>query len=224
MTAPTLCTVLQVREYIDLNTLSSSSKYTDSTIGSNIRAAGAWMERRTGRIFGNQSATIKKFTTNGKPSLLLPGLRTATTVLLDGTALVADETYWLLPDAQQTGLYTGIQFRAWSRDGGSSWYLGVPDWWDRGLDMSGGQSPGGSLPNDLIITGDWGYVDDATMPEEVRHTAKVLAAYFTKRPDAILGGALATPEGGVVDLSQLPIEVQSFVADWRIEQGVEAVG
>ena len=90
----------------------------------------------------------------------------------------------------------------------------------------GGQpgGTGGSLPNDLVITGDWGYVDDATMPEEVRHTAKVLAAYFTKRPDAILGGALATPEGGVVDLSQLPIEVQAFVAEWRIEQGVEAVG
>ena len=87
MTAPTLCTVLQVREYIDLNTVSSSSKYTDSTIGSNIRAAGAWMERRTGRIFGNQAATTKKFTTNGKPSILLPGLRTATTVKLDGTAL-----------------------------------------------------------------------------------------------------------------------------------------
>lgn len=223
MIAPTLCTVLQVREYIDLNTVSSSSKYTDSTIGSNIRAAGAWMERRTGRIFGNQSATIKKFTTNGKASILLPGLRTATTVKLDDTALVADETYWLLPDAQQTGLYTGIQFRSWST-GGAPWYLGVPDWWDRGLDMGGGQSAGGSLPNDLVITGDWGYVDDATMPEEVRHTAKVLAAYFTKRPDAILGGALATPEGGVVDLSQFPIEVQSFVSDWRIEQGVEAVG
>lgn len=223
MIAPTLCTVLQVREYMDLNVVSSSSKYTDSTIGSNIRAAGAWMERRTGRIFGNRSATTMKFTTNGKPSLMLPGLRLATTVKLDDTALTVDETYWLLPDSQQTGLYTGIQFRAWGK-GAAPWYLGVPDWWDRGLDMPGGQSQGGSLPNDLVILGDWGYVDDATMPEEVRHVAKVLAAYFTKRPDAILGGALATPEGGVVDLSQFPIEVQAFVAEYRIEQGVEAVG
>ena len=78
MIAPTLCTVLQVREYMDLNTVGSSSKYSDSTIGSNIRAAGAWMERRTGRIFGNQSATTKKFTTHTKASLTLPGLRTAT--------------------------------------------------------------------------------------------------------------------------------------------------
>jgi hypothetical protein len=223
MIAPTLCTVLQVREYIDLNTTASSSKYTDSTIGSNIRAAGAWMERRTGRIYGNQSATSKKFTTNGKPAILIPGLRTATTVTLDGTALTADTTYWLLPDAQQTGLYTGIQLRQWNT-GSTPWYYSVPDWWDRGLDLPGGQSLGGSLPNDLVILGDWGYVDDATMPEEVRHTAKVLAAYFTKRPDAILGGALATPEGGVVDLAQFPIEVQSFVAEWRIEQGAEAVG
>mgnify|MGYP006921401355 CR=1 FL=1 len=222
MIAPTLCTVLQVREYMDLNAVGSSSKYSDSTIGSNIRAAGAWMERRTGRIFGNQAQTTKKFTTNGKPSIMLPGLRTATTVTLDGTALVADESYWLLADGQQTGLYTGIQFRAWGQSG-APWYLGVPDWWDRGLDMPG-QPGGGSLPNDLVILGDWGYVDDATMPEEVRHVSKVLAAYFTKRPDAILGGALATPEGGVVDLSSFPIEVQSFVAEYRIEQGVESVG
>lgn len=222
MIAPTLCTVLQVREYMDLNTAASSSKYTDSTIGSNIRAAGAWMERRTGRVFGDQSATTRKFSTNAKASVLLPGLRTATTVTLDGVALTVDETYWLLPDAQQTGLYTGIQFRAWGK-GDAPWYLGVPDWWDRGLDLPGRPS-GGSLPNDLVILGDWGYVDDATMPEEARHTAKVLAAYFTKRPDALLGGALATPDGGVVDLSQFPIEVQAFVAEWRLEQGVEAVG
>jgi hypothetical protein len=223
MIAPTLCTVLQVQEYMGLNTspVTGDSKYSASTIGSNIRAAGAWMERRTGRIFGDETAT-KKFTTYGKPYLLIPGLRTATTVTLDGTALTADSTYWLLPDAQQTGLYTGIQFRAFGK-GPLPWYLGVPDWWDRGLDMPG-QPSGGSLPNDLVIVGDWGYVDDATMPEEVRHTAKVLSAYFTKRPDAILGGALATPEGGVVDLSQFPIEVQAFVAEWRLEQGVEAVG
>src|SRR5512139_3983792 len=106
MIAPTLCTVLQVREYIDLNAVASSSKYTDSTIGSNIRAAGAWLERRTGRVFGNQAATTRKFTTHQKASLTIPGLRTATSVTLDGVALVADETYWLLPDAQQTGLYT----------------------------------------------------------------------------------------------------------------------
>lgn len=224
MIAPTLCTVAQVREYMDLNAVASSSKYTDSTIGSNIRAAGAWLERRTGRVFGNQAATTRKFTTHTKASLTIPGLRTATSVTLDGVALVADETYWLLPDAQQTGLYTGIQFRSWGK-GSAPWYLGVPDWWDRGLDMPG--QPGGSgggLPNDLVIVGDWGYVDDATMPEEVRHVAKVLAAYFTKRPDSLLGGALATPEGGAVDLSQFPIEVQAFVAEWRLEQGVEAVG
>ena len=222
MIAPELCTAAQVRGYMDLNAVGSSSKYTDSTIGSNIRAAGAWMERRTGRVFGNQSATTKTFSTNGKASLMIPGLRTATSVTLDGAALTADSTYWLLPDAQQTGLYTGIQFRAWGKSG-PPWYLGVPDWWDRGLDW-GPPPGGGGLPNDLVIVGDWGYVDDATMPEEVRHVAKVLAAYFTKRPDAILGGALATPEGGVVDLSQFPIEVQAFVTEWRLAQGVEAVG
>lgn len=209
----------QVREYLELNATASSSKYTDATIGSNIRAATYALEKATHRRLGPTTETLK-FTTNGAAYLTIPGLRTASAVTLSSAALVADTSYWLIPDAQQTGVYTGIQFRAFGtgRQGGSS-YLSFPDWFDTNRDSPwhpGNRGGPTSQPNDLSIAGTWGYVDDSTMPEAVRHATKVLAAYYTKRPDAILSGALAMPDGGMVDLSNLPIEVQQFIREWDV--------
>ncbi len=223
MTAPAFVTAASVREYLGLNSpsvpaVSGESKYTDSTIGSNIRAASWTLERATGRILGARTATLK-FTTNGAAYVALPGLRSATSVTLQSTTLDADATYYLIPDAQQSGVYTGIQFRAFgSGRGGGPWWLSNPEWFDRNLDSPlypGNRGGATSLPNDLVIPGDWGYTD-ADLPEPVRHATKVLAAYYTKRPDAILSGGITTPDGNSFDLSALPVEVQAFVKDWRI--------
>ena len=45
----------------------------------------------------------------------------------------------------------------------------------------------------------------------------MLAAYYTKRPDAVLSGGIQTPEGGIFDLSHLPVEVTQFIAEWKID-------
>jgi len=214
VTTFTFVGVAAVREYMDLNTTPSASKYSDQTISSNIRAASWALERATGRYFGNRTATTLKFTTNGAAYLVIPGLRTATTVTLQGAALVADSSYWLVPDSQQTGVSCGIQLRAFGSRRDGPWYLGNPEWWDRNLDSR--YYPGNrltSLPNDLSIVGDWGYADP--LPEPVLHATKVLAAYYTKRPDALLSGAITTPDGAILDLSQIPIEVKAFVEEWR---------
>jgi hypothetical protein len=222
MTPPSLVTAASVREYLGLNTSSTDSRYSDATIGSNIRSAGAFLERRTGRLFGDQTLTLK-FTTNGQALIPLPGLRTATSVTLDGSTLAADSTYYLVPDVQQTGIYTAIQFRAFQTNASRGpWYLGNSEWFDRGLDLPYGGGQFTSLPNDLVIVGSWGYTD-ALLPEEARHVCKVLAAYYTKRPDALLSGGLTT-EGGSFDLSAYPIEVQDFVRDWAVGSFVTAVG
>jgi len=225
MTAFTFVGVAAVREYLDLNTSASSSKYSDATIGSNIKAAGWYLERATGRYFGNRTATTLRFTTNGSAFLVLPGLRTATSVTLQGAALTADASYWLLPDAQQTGVYVGIQFRAFGTRQDGPWWLGNPEWFDRDLDspfFPGNRGAGRtSLPNDLIIVGDWGYTD---LPDPLLHATKVLAGYYTKRPDALLSGALATPDGGSVDLSQVPVEVAMFVEEWKTLSGAQGTG
>lgn len=223
MTAPSLVTAASVREYMGLNAVSTDSRYSDATIGSNIRAAGSLLERRTGRLFGDQTLTLK-FTTNGATLIPLPGLRAATSVTLNSATLTADQTYYLVPDVQQTGIYTGIQFRAFeTRATRGPWYLGNSEWWDRGLDLPHvGLGQFTSLPNDLVIVGTWGYTD-ALLPEEARHATKVLAAYYTKRPDALLSGGITT-EGGVFDLSAYPIEVQDFIRAWAVGSFVTAVG
>jgi hypothetical protein len=223
MTAPTLVTADAVRAYMELNA-STSSRYSDSTIGSNIRAAGAFLERHTGRYLGDQTLTLK-FTTEGRAWVPIPGLRTATSVTLDGSVLVADSGYYLIPDVAQTGVYTGIQFHAFeTRANRGPWYYGHSDWFDRGLDMPNpsGYTDTASIPNNLVIVGAWGYTE-AIMPEEARQAAKVLAGFYTKRPDAILSGGFQT-EAGVFDLSQYPVEVQDFIRQWSASSYAQAVG
>jgi len=224
MTAPALVTAASVREYMGLNASSSDSRYSDSTIGSNIRAAGAFLERHTGRYIGDQTLTLK-FTTDGRAWMPIPGLRTATSVTLSGSVLVADSGYYLIPDNQQTGVYTGIQFRPFITREASPWWLGHSDWFDRGLDLRNpmtGRGDTTSIPNDLVIVGSWGYTD-AIMPEDARQAAKVLAGYYTKRPDALLSGGVAT-DSGTFDLSQYPIEVVDFCHNYGSSSFVQGVG
>lgn len=222
-----IVTETAVREYMELNSPGSTSRYTAGTLGSNIRAAQGFLERKTGRVFEDTSET-RKFTTNGAAFLAIPGLRSASSIMLQGSALTADSTYYLIPDAQQTGVHTGIQFRAFgTAASGYGWWRGNPEWFDRNLDHPHFPANRGysmtSLPNDLVIDGAWGWTD-AQMPEDVRHNVKVLAAYYTWRPDALLTGARATPGGDVIDLSQLPIETQLFIASWNASSFAQDAG
>ena len=219
MSDPAFISASALRAYLELNTVSSSSKYDDSTLGSNIRAASGFLQRRTGRQFADQTAT-KLFTTQGRASITIPGLRTASSVDLQGTALTADSTYWLLPDSQNTGVYTGIQVRAF----GSRSYLSNPEWFDRNLDRQWERYGAGySLPNDLSITGTWGYTD-ANLPESLLHATKVLAAWYTLRPDSVLANVSVTAEGTVRDYSNLPPEILAFIHDWKLSDGAVVVG
>lgn len=220
MTVPAFVTAQMVREYIGLES-DATSRYSDATIGSNMRAAGDWLEQRTHRFLWDRTATVT-LTTNGQASTQIPGLRVPSSVLLAGTTLDVDETYWLIPDARQTGLYTGLQVRP---HGGRAGFLRSSEWFDRGLDLPG--RPGGdfaysSLPNDLVVAGAWGFVAGSE-PEEALHAYKVLAAYFTKRPDAILSGGFMTEDGNSFDLSQYPVEVSTFVAGWMLRPMAVAV-
>lgn len=223
MAAPAFVSVEAVRDYTNLLASGTDSRYTDKTIGSNIRAASEFLQRWTHRQFENQTATTKVFTTHGRQAIAIPGLRTATSVTRAGATLEADSSFWLIPDVQQTGIYTAVQFGAFGTRSGGPWWLSSPEWFDRNYDhprFAGSSMT--SLPNDLSITGDWGYIA-ANYPETLLHTTKVLAAFFTKRPDALLSGVIATPEGGTFDLSFLPIEVQKFVEEWKLTDAVVAV-
>lgn len=206
-----------VREFLTLD-VDATSRYTDTTIGSNIRTATAILERKTGRRLTDVNATYR-FTTEGRTSLIIPGLRSASVISLNGAVLLADSTYFLQPDVQQTGVYTGLAFTGY----GSRDYHAVPDWFGRGLDFgldAYRYRSGYSLPNDLSISGDWGYV---TMPDEVLMAVKLLAAHFTKLADANSSGVLTTGSGNTFDVSGWPEDVVAFVNDWSLLAGLASV-
>lgn len=206
-------TAADVRGYLVID--GTTGRYSDGAIGSNIRAASEFLERATHRVFADTTAT-KVFTTQGRTAITIPGLRSASSVTLQSTVLTADQSYYLIPDAQQSGLYTSIQFRGFSSRTAAS-YLSNPEWFDRDLDVmwAKGWDWTYSLPNDLSITGSWGYTD-ASLPEAVRHAAKVLAGWYTKRPDSVLANVSITPDGNVLNYGDLPPEVGDFIANWRL--------
>lgn len=222
MTDFLLVTEAQVRDYIDLNASEASSKYSSQTVTSNIRAAAEMLERACGRYFADRPAVSLTVTTENAPVAPLPGLRSVSSVTLGGSALTADETYWLVPDALQTGQYVGVQVRARRSAAGGAWWRAWPDWFDRGLDLHNPAGGGWALgepsgePRNLVVAGDGGYTA-ATLPDSVKLAVKALAAFLTLRPTgALLSGALQTPAGNVFDLSSWPLEVRTFVEQWRL--------
>lgn len=218
MTVPAFTTEEAVRDILDLNA-SGASRFSAGTIASNIRASAYFLERATGRIFRDESSLTLKFTTNGQGSVYLPGLRVGSSVSLNGSSLTADSSYWLTPDAMQTGVYTGITFHPF----GTADYRSNPEWFDRNLDSPywrGLSQSRRSIPNDLSIAGSWGYAT-ADLPEPVRDANTRHAAWLTLRSDALLSGARVT-DTGIFDLSNLPIEVQNFISSWK--SGSQAVG
>lgn len=194
-----------LRTYLGLS--DSAGRYADGPLGSNIRAAQGLLEARTGRQFEVQAATTKVFTTNGAAVVPIPDLASASSVTLQGAALVADETYWLHPDSRQSGVYVALQVRPF---GGA--YVANPEWFDRGLDIGWRQRTATSLPNDLAVTGTWGW---ASKPDEVLLGVKALAAWITKRADAVLAGAAQLPDGTLMDYSRWPEEARAAADLYR---------
>ena len=215
--------VQTVLDYMALNSPGSTSQYSSGTIGSNIRSAAAQLEKATQRWFMDRPAVTWTGTSNGRAQVYIPGFRSFTSVTIQTAALISGSSYWALPDAQNSGIYTAIQLRAFtsqSRDPAKPW-LANPNWFDIGADSPwyppnyGGAYAQSSLPNDLVVVGNGGYTD-ATLPEPYLEAVKIWAAFKTMRPASLLADVAITPQGGVVTYSQLPAEVSSFISEWKI--------
>ena len=218
-----------VRDYLELNSPGSSSKYSDATIGSNILAAQSQLEQETHCYLSDHPATTWATTTMLQAQVPIPRFRNFSTVNWGGSALTitlpgdlsGSGSCWAIPDDLQTGTYVAIQFRAWRADSDAPWWLADRMWFDKLLDSPfypgnrGGGYAWTSLPNDLVIIGDGGYAA-GTEPPQLLHAVKVLAGFFTMRPASILADVAITPQGGVINYTRLPQEVLSFISDWRI--------
>ena len=218
---PAFTNASNVRAYAGIDAINAADdRWNEPQLSSNIRAASAFLQKRTGRQLELQTATTKTFTTNGEAFIALPGARgNSPTIVLSGTTLTLDTDAFLIPDHQQTGVYIGLQFRPFGRRAD---YRSFPDWFDTNKDSRLWPGNwGGSDPNDLTVTDDWGYID---LPEELVHATNVMAAWIARRPDALLGGVSVTANGAEIDLSQVPIEVRMFIEEWKIGRAVASVG
>ncbi len=219
---PAFVTAAQVRDYMGQD--ATTGKWSDTVIGSNIRTASYNLQRWTGRQFEPQTATTKRFTTSGRANLPIPDLRTISSIQQNGSDLTADESYWLTPDRMSVDVSTSLTLRVIDSYRGGPWYLSDPLWWDKGLDLPLGGAYS-TIPGDLVITGDWGWGTAAATeyPEPLLHATKVLASWYTVRPESVLADVKVTQDGAILSYRGLPQEVQDFVTDWRIGQSAVLV-
>jgi len=228
-----------VRDYLELNSPGSTSRYSDTTIGSNIASAQSYLERETRRFLVDRPGWTWATTTMLAAQVAIPGFRNFTTVTFGGAVLnvawpgggSTSPSAWAIADDINSGTYTALQFRPWRADSTMPWWLslgGKNSWFDQAADnpfdprnMGGGYA-WTSMPNDLVIVGDagWDGTKDADSfggyPSAFLHAVKVLAGFYTMRPSSILADVAITPAGGVLTYSQLPNEVRTFIADFKI--------
>jgi hypothetical protein len=233
-----LVSAASVREYMALNATASTSQYTDATIGSNILAAQSMLETATGRWFVDRPSVTWAATSMLRAQVYIPGFRSFTSVSWGGSDLTValpgdtsgNGSVWALQDPLGTGVYIGLQFRAFRADAnGRPWWLADSQWYDKALDSPfypgnyGGGYFWSSMPNDLVVIGDGGYATNL-VPATALHAIKVLAAFYTMRPASILADVAITPQGGVLTYSQLPNEVAAFITQWRLGEQIVSVG
>lgn len=241
----TVITPAQVRtqlhlepEASGLSTPAATGQYSDDTIGGYILDAISSLEQATWRFLVNRPGATYQTTSYGRPMLNIPGVRTASSVLWQSTvqtvsAANAGNGYTLLPDALQTGVYTGIQFRPLHTEGNYPWWLSLggatTNWFDTNADNPfdprnyGGGYIFTSVSLDTAITGDWGY-EPMFEPGNFVHALEILSEWYVLRPPAILADSAITPAGGVVSYSQMPAEVQQFVKGFAAGTTVVSIG
>lgn len=211
----------EVRAYLMLNANNptNNSQYTDATIASNVLAAQEFLETATNRWLVDRPATTFTTTTQFRPIVTLPGFRTVTAVTWGGTAMTvsgADQNIWPLPDPLNSGQYLALQFRTLVPTGPRTMYED-PMWWDKGYDVGLGRAwryADTSQANDLTVAGDGGFAAGSE-PFALRHAVKVMAAFYTKRPESILADVAITPAGGVLNYSRMPDEVAEFIGRYK---------
>lgn len=232
----------QVRDYLELNSPGSTSRYSDATIGSNIRAAQSYLERACHRYFYDHPGVTWARTTLLAAQVSIPGFRSFSSVTWGGVTLSvglpgdgnASPSAWGLWEPTEglgdaARLVVALQFRPWRADQDRPWYYADAGWWDKALDSPfypgnfGGGYAWTSMPNDLVITGDGGYAA-GTEPDAVVQVVKTLAAWYTMRPASLMAQVAMTPGGGSLDYGEMPPEVMRFVADWKIGEQVASVG
>lgn len=213
----TFVTDQEVRDY--LNVTGTTSNYSAGILGSNASLASGLIQKRTGRLFEHTSNLTKVFSTRGRASFTIPDIHRVDSVTWNGAALAVGSTVYFIPDRVNTGVYVGVNLPALEGKGGN-WGA---EWFDRNYDsFRWQQRVRDTQPNDLTISGDWGH---DPYPIELLRATTILAAWMTRRANALLANAAQDATGAILDYSAWPPEVTSFIHEWAISasSAVESV-
>lgn len=235
----TVLTPGQIRGMLNLEpertgatTPAATGQYADSVIGPYLLDAITSLEISCRRFLVNHPGLTFTQTSQTAATLPLPGLRTVTSLTYAGVTLDSS-AYWLLADALNTGVYTGVQFRPFRSPENGPWWLVLGsargNWFDTSADSPfdprnyGGGYVYTSMPNDQVTVGDWGY-EPGFEPGNFVHALEILAGWYTMRPPAILNDSAVTATGAVVTYSQMPPEVQEFVKTFMAGRTAVSIG
>jgi hypothetical protein len=207
-----LVTIAELKTYLGITGAQDDALLASVASNASIIAAA-----ETGRTFAVESNVTRRYSTDGQASLIvhdMPYSDGSRVVTMDGTALVADSGYWLLPDRRNPDVSTTIQLRHFE----VGWNRRSYNWFDGNLDRRPYFS---GTPNDLVITG---VVGHPTLPLDVFEAVRALAALLFWRAKAGASGIITTPLGDEIDVSvDRPRGWPEFVAKWRIRTAVAPV-
>lgn len=191
-----LCTAQQVKDELKITTAGE-----DNVIPRLVSAASRFVERQTGRLYGSEVGTTKRFNGSGRKVLdVWPDLRAVT--------LLEIASY-------EGGLYQPIVGTDFYLERGTD--LNVDDGWpyDRvQLGYSAALPIFPRMRGVVQITGDWGW---AAVPEDIAETAILIAAAMQKRRRS--GGNPDQNEQGsgraqVITAKELPAFAKMTIASY----------
>lgn len=213
---PALPSLSDIKVYLGLTTTGDDALLTQLQGVAVGRA-----EADTGRSFSSSSNQTTRYSTDWQFSLVIhdrPFTDASRTVQLNGVTMSEGSNVWFLPDRRDQNITTTIQLQYYDTSR-SEWYKADPGWFDKNLDRP--RRGYGSMPNDLVISG----IKGQPFPRsEVTGAITILWAWLYWRAKSGASGTVATITGDLISLSDLPVEYQQFVTEWRIRTAVSSIG
>lgn len=167
-----------------------------------INESQAFIERYTGRVFtpepltGNVAVTKsfnirRKSGSQGSLYYRIPDLRSASSVIFDGAALVDGVGYDIGDVSTEPATFIRLIETQWSTSAFAT-----------------------KVYSTLSIAGLWGW---SPAPEDIKGVVLTLAARRFREMDASYGDTVQTPDGGVIAyFRQLPASVQGVLDSYRV--------
>lgn len=191
------CSAAEVKTYLDI-----SGSGDDTLIGDLITAASRWLDDETHRTLAHDADTTVYIDAYGEhidgTTLWISDfgdLCAITTITNGDSAEVTSAQYTTYPKTVTSREPTFKRIKILASSG--KYWTFTDDW-----------------ESSITIEGRWSVW--ATVPDQLNHHAKRLAAYAYRQKDAQVFDTIAIPDAGVITApAGFPVDVARFVRTWR---------